>query len=263
MVHIDTHLGGTVEDVSLADLLQLFHYGRKSVTLHVSGPRSGKVVMHDGEIHHAQCAQQKGEEALSALLAQRLVRVRTSCVEQHSPQTVQRAFGEVVLDLLRRHDEFERDTSDLAEMPGSTELPAPKALDQQLIAWMERRGDIEHAALIDPREHSILACDSPSLWGGIVQSSLVQTLVAPYFDDSFSELDALMAPLDPEVDRDDRQTVVTFAGRRYVLATIPHRGWVAVLIFRAFNVTPGLSLAHMQALQKVVLGWVVPGDILP
>ena len=259
-MHFDTHLASAVEDVSLADLLQLFHYGRKSVTLHVSGPRSGKVVMHEGEIRHAQCAHQQGEDALAALVAQRLVRVRTSGADRRSPRTVRRAFGAVVLDLLRRHDEYERDTSDLAEVARSMERATASALDQQLRAWLARRADVEHAALINPRAHSVMACDAQNLWSGFVQSSLLQTLVAPYFDDSFSELDPLLPPLSVEDWGEDRQTLVTFAGRRYVLATIPDRGWVAILVFRAGEVSQGLSLAHMCSLRKAVTGWLCPGE---
>ena len=263
-MHFDPHLSGTVEDVSLADLLQLFHYGRKSVTLHVSGSRSGKVVMQDGEIHHAQCANQQGEDALAALLGQRLVRIRTSGAEERSPHTVQRSFSAVVLDLLRKHDEFERDTADLAEVARSMERAMAKALEQCLKTWLESHPDVEHAALIDPRQHSVLACDSQPLWGGVVQSSLLQTLVTPYFDDSFADLDKLLSPpLASEQLKHDRETVVTFAGRRYVLAMIPERGWVAVLVFRAVDVSAGLSLAHMRALQKVVASWLSPDDFRP
>lgn len=258
MMQFDSVLNGAMEDVSLADLLQLFHYGRKSVTLHVSGPRPGKVVMQGGEIYHAQCAQQQGEDALAALLAQRLVRVRTTGADQQSPQTVRRAFGAVVLDLLRRHDEFERDTSDLAEVAQSMERAKAKALEQRLMAWLEQHRDVEHAALLDPREHSILACDAQKLWGGIVQSSLLQTLIAPYFDDSFSELGAVLTPLDADLPAEEKQTVVTFAGRRYVLAMVSERGWVAVLIFRAAEVSAGMSLAHVRALQGVAGSWLSP-----
>lgn len=259
-MHFDAHVGSAVEDVSLADLLQLFHYGRKSVTLHVSGPRSGKVVMHEGEIRHAQCAHEEGEEALATLVAQRLVRVRTSGADRRSPRTIRRAFGAVVLDLLRRHDEFERDTSDLVEVAKSMERATASAVERQLHAWLERHADVEHAALINPRAHSVLACDADKLWSGVVQSSLLQTLVAPYFDDSFAELDALLPPVSSEDWGEDRQTVVTFAGRRYVVGMIPERGWVAVLVFRAGEVSPGLSLAHMLAFRKAVAGWVSSGE---
>ena len=254
MVHFDAKLTGTVEDMSLADLLQLFHYARKSVTLHVSGYRGGSVVMVDGEIHHAASTELEGEDALAALLAQKLVRVRTCAATPHVPRTVQRSFGAVLLDLLRQRDEWARDTGD---------LPVPERVpDEDLVAdfepllkpWVERRPDIEHGAIIDPRAHYVLACDSPRLWANLVQTLMMQTLVAPYFDDAFEEIDGLLPALSgrpPE----DRQTVVTFSGRHYVLDLLPQFGWLAVLIFRASNVSHGLALTHMVSFRQAIEAW--------
>ena len=255
MVHFDAKLTGSVEDVSLADLLQLFHYGRKSVALHVSGYRGGTVVMVDGEIRHAECAEQEGEEALASLLAQKLVRVRTGAVAHPSPRTVRRAFSAVVIDLLRRKDEVERDTGDLP-VPERGAAPEGDDLDRRLKAWLDDHPDVDHGALIDPRAHCVVACDCSTLWGALVQSLLLQTLVAPYFDDSFDEIGDLLPSMSPQNRAEDRQTVVTFGGRRYVLGLIPERGWVAALIFGASEVTHGLSLTLMANLRRSVPVWV-------
>ena len=253
MVHFDAKLTGSVEDVSLADLLQLFHYARKSVTLHISGTRGGSVVMVDGEISHAECAGQQGEEALASLLAQKLVRVRTCAAMAQAPRTVNRTFGAVVLDLLRQNDEHERDTLDLLIPEQALEQEVMAALELRLNEWLRERPDVEHGAVIDPRQHCVLACDSPALWSRLVQSLLIQTLVAPYFDDSFDEIDEILPSIGD--DRDDRQTVVTFGGRRYVLGFIPEHGWVAALVFRTTTVTHGLSLTHMVALRQAIRAW--------
>lgn len=255
MVHFDAKLTGTVEDVSLADLLQLFHYARKSATLHVAGGHAGRVVLVNGEIHHAECGPKVGEEALADLLAQKLVRVRTGGVELPSRDTVTRGFCAVLLDVLRKNDEAERDRREGAAPVSSPQARAATAFEPKLAAWLEDRDDVEHAAVIDPRAHMVLACDSPSLWGGLVQSLMIQTLVAPYFDDSFSEIDALLPQLPTAAGGEDRQTVVTFGGRRYVLGLVPERGWVAAQIFRAAQVNPGMSLTHMAAFRKAIVGW--------
>ena len=270
MVHFDANLTGTVADVSLADLLQLFHYAKKSVTVHVSGHRGGSVVMIDGEIRHARCADEQGEDALALLLAQKLVRVRTSAAGARSPWTVHRNFSALVLDLLRQNDEHERDTGDLLTPVSATDTRLTCDLQNRLAQWLAGRPDIEHCALIEPRDHVVLACDEPHLWVRLVQSLLLQTLVAPYFDDSFDEIDGLLPALadaDPderqtderqtdERQTDERQTVVTFDGRRYVLCFEPSYGWVVVLIFRAKLVSHGLSLTHMGALRRAIREWV-------
>ena len=257
MVHFDAKLTGTVEDVSLADLLQLLHYSRKSVTLHVSGTRAGTVILVEGELAHAASADLVGEDALAALLAQKLVRVRTCAVDRSTPRTITRSFGAVILDILRRRDEHKRDTGDLPMQARPIDPSLITNLTRDLRRWLDARPDIEHGALIDPREHFVLACDSPKLWGGLVHSLLMQTLVAPYFDDAFSEIAELLPEKGPDnnVDVDDQQTVVTFGGRRYVLGLVPHHGWVGALIFDASSVSHGLSLTHMVSLRLAVAGW--------
>ena len=255
MVHFDAKLTGTVEDVSLADLLQLFHYARKSVTLHVSGSLGGTVVMMAGEIRHAECAGRAGEDALAMLLAQKLVRIRTCAADSTAPRTVRRSFGAVVLDLLRQNDEYERDTGDLPVKVPAIDPALTDQITRHFTDWLDVHPDVEHGAVIDPRQHYVVACDSPKLWGELVQSLLIQTLVAPYFDDTFDEINDLLSSQTVGADGEDKQTVVTFGGRRYVLALLPDQGWVAALIFNAADVSHGLSLTHMVALRHAVFGW--------
>ena len=252
MVHFDAKLTGTVEDVSLADLLQLFHYSRRSVALHVSGLRGGVVVMVRGEIEHAACAELVGEPALSALLAEQLVRVRTAPVEYPIERTVDRSFCVVLIDLIRQRDEESRAS------PRRSTLPPPdvlQRLEHGLGRWLENRKEVSHAAVIDPRQQHVLACDSPALWSELVRSVLLQTLVAPYFDESFTEIDAFLPKLSAGFEGEDCQTVVTFSGRRYVLGLVPEHGWVAALVFHAARVSPGLSLTHMVGFRQAIIGW--------
>ncbi len=253
MVHFDAKLSGTVEDVSLADLLQLLNFARKSIQLHVCGSRPGTVAMVDGEIHDSECDGRRGEDALAILLAQRVVRVRATALEQPPPRTVRRTFGAVVLDLLRRQDEFDRDTGDLPEAWG----PPPRVtlLEQRLVEWVDDRPDVDHAALIDPRQQFVVACDSPALWTKLVSTSFMSTLAAPYFDDVLSEIQKVLPETPAAANAEEGQTVMTFGGRRYVLGHVRPRGWVAVLIFRADYVSHGLSLTHMVSFRQSVEGW--------
>lgn len=255
MVQFAPHMSGTLEGVSLADVLQVFHYGKKSVTVHVGGRTSGRVHMVSGEIHHAECGDAEGELALGRLINQTQVRIRTTPLETPPPHTVTRSFGAVVLDIFRAHDENVRDTADLP-LPANADPSDPRsdALRRQLAGWLEGHTSIEHAAIIEPVHHKILACDDEALWTTLVQTALLQSLCAPYFDDAFAEVDAALGPV-PTRDEDSRVTLVTFASRHYVLAPVASRGWIVVLIVRAADASAGLALAHMSGLEKAIGTW--------
>lgn len=256
MVHFAPHLSGTVEGVSLADMLQIFHYGKKSVTVHVGGQPSGRVVLMLGEIYHAECGDCEGEPALAKLMEQTQVRIRTSPLEVAPRHTIDRSFNAVVLDIARARDEHERDTLDLASPKVPIEEPRdePSNLEARLRAWVRAQAGVEHAALIEPTRHEVLACDSDALWESLVKTSVLQSLCAPYFDDAFSEVEAALG--NRGLGRDhERLTMVTFGAHRAVLAMVPSRSWLAVLFCSADEVSAGLAMAHMSSFQKALPSW--------
>ncbi|MFN7963691.1 MAG: response regulator [Thermoanaerobaculia bacterium] len=101
-----TGLWGQVHDLSLIDLLQMYHYGKRSVVLHLSGPPSGTIQVANGEIVHAAMANLEGEPALRALLQATAGAVRTEVVSPEASRvTISRDFGTLLLDALRQIDE--------------------------------------------------------------------------------------------------------------------------------------------------------------
>lgn len=118
---------GTVHGLSLIDMLQMFHYAQRSVTLRVLGGVFTAVHLRRGEIVHATHGAMQGEEALERILMLPAGSLQTSCLEP-VPTSVNRDFQPLMLDVLRRVDErrhwgVERPpggspSSSLADAPG-------------------------------------------------------------------------------------------------------------------------------------------------
>jgi hypothetical protein len=85
-------------DLSLSDILQLYHRLRRSVSVLVSGSVAGHIRLEEGELVHAESGDTMGTSALSRLLESkpRIVRAELSPFEgQH---TISAPFLRVLLD---------------------------------------------------------------------------------------------------------------------------------------------------------------------
>lgn len=103
-VECGTGFRGSVHGLSLVDLLQMFHYGRRSLAVYVGGPQGGSIHVRKGEILHAQFGQLTGEAALGAMLSATTGSIQTGPAVD-APATVTRNFQSLLLDLLRQLDE--------------------------------------------------------------------------------------------------------------------------------------------------------------
>lgn len=103
-VDCSTGFRGSLHGLSLVDMLQMFHYGRRSLCIAVGGSVPGTICFRDGQIVHAQRGPLQGEPALCAILAAKSGSVTTS-VLGNPAQTVTRDFQGLLLDLLRQVDE--------------------------------------------------------------------------------------------------------------------------------------------------------------
>jgi DNA-binding response OmpR family regulator len=100
-----TGFHGEIHGLSLIDMIQMFHFARRSVTISVGGTTEGQIHLRDGEIVHAQTAATTGEQALRDLLAAQGGFLRTAALAQGVPATIGRPFEPLLLDLLRQIDE--------------------------------------------------------------------------------------------------------------------------------------------------------------
>lgn len=103
-VDCETGFRGSVHGLSLVDLLQMFHYGRRSIRIDIGAPIQGSIHIQQGEVVHATHGDEAGEEALRALLATPSGAITTTAAED-APRTIERSFRSLLLDLLRQLDE--------------------------------------------------------------------------------------------------------------------------------------------------------------
>lgn len=104
-----TGFHGSVHGLSLVDILQVLHYGRRDVTVEVSGVHPATIHMQGGEIRHAEKASRTGEEALREILATSSGTVSTTALIDGVPHTISRSFESLLLESMRLLDEATRD----------------------------------------------------------------------------------------------------------------------------------------------------------
>jgi DNA-binding response OmpR family regulator len=111
-VECETGFRGSVHGLSLVDMLQMFNYGRRSVTITVAGQSPGRLHLRDGQIVHVEHCGRVGETALQSILAVPAGTLSTSVLEEPVATTLTRDFRELLLDALRSIDESDEATSD-------------------------------------------------------------------------------------------------------------------------------------------------------
>jgi ActR/RegA family two-component response regulator len=104
-VECETGFRGSLHGISLIDVLQMFHYARRSVRVTVGGRVGGEIHIRDGEIVHALQGELVGEEALRRILAMPSGSIRSGPLGDTNQRTIERSFQGLVLDLLRELDE--------------------------------------------------------------------------------------------------------------------------------------------------------------
>lgn len=116
---------GSVHGLSLIDMLQMFHYAQRSLSMHVLGGPPAAVHLRNGQIIHATYGALQGEDALSLILTLPAGSLQTSPLAD-VVQSVEREFQPLMLDLLRRIDEQRRSPSSRPAAGGAPPSSAPE-----------------------------------------------------------------------------------------------------------------------------------------
>jgi hypothetical protein len=99
-----------VPELSLSDILQMYHQARRSITVLLSGPVAGRVGIDAGEIVDAEADEERGVLALSRLLEAESGLIRTEPLRAGAMHTIAAPFQSVILEAAHRLDERRRDS---------------------------------------------------------------------------------------------------------------------------------------------------------
>lgn len=160
-----TGFRGSVHGLSLIDMLQMFHYGHRSITLRVEDNIPGEIVFEGGEIVHAQHGSDTGESALQVMLGMSTGAFSTAPFYPRE-RTVQRSFQSLLLDLLRCVDEGARAVSqidlDSAEFFGRPTVPPASGPEIDVDVFARAQIDAACRAVVE-RVDGGVACGVVSL----------------------------------------------------------------------------------------------------
>ncbi len=99
-----------VPELSLSDILQMYHQARRSITVLLSGPIAGRIRLEAGEIVDAEAHEEHGMPALSRLLEAESGLVRTEPPCSSVRHTISAPFQSVLLEAAQKLDERRRDS---------------------------------------------------------------------------------------------------------------------------------------------------------
>ncbi len=199
---IEVGFSGYVHGVALVDLLQIFHYSRRSLTLHVEP--NAAIYVSGGEIIHARVGDIEGELAISTLLARTSGRIRTTSPEV-APTTIHRPFNFLLLDALRDMDEAHRDeaasvwpeetgafATEVLAVPRASRFPSVPAAGNELLVTAclqlaERVEETSVVAVVDLNERKLVAH-----YGTVNKQLLEAQCLAAFGRSASTEFEALL-----------------------------------------------------------------------
>ncbi|GLH72491.1 hypothetical protein GETHLI_09930 [Geothrix limicola] len=137
-----SNLQGTLESISLTDVVQLLHVNRKTGMLQVSsGKVSGVLYLSSGEVIHAETLSAKGEVAAFEILEWTTGRFEFLTTQVQTPASIRRTVPDLLMDSARLQDSRKRLNQifpSLTSVPWPT-LPAPQLLEGLKLFVEERR----------------------------------------------------------------------------------------------------------------------------
>ncbi|HEY0190679.1 MAG TPA: response regulator [Kofleriaceae bacterium] len=173
-VECETGFRGSIHGLSLVDLLQMFHYARRSLAIVVDGLAPGHVFLEDGHVIHAVYRDLQGEPALRAILSMPAGSLRTMVLPHATPHSIARDFQTLLLDTLRTVDEEAAAAAswDFEEMAEPAVATSPEL--ELVVEKLRRLDGYAAAMMIDSQSGVVLGGD------GDVSSPEIQAAAAGY-----------------------------------------------------------------------------------
>ncbi|HEY5934450.1 MAG TPA: response regulator [Kofleriaceae bacterium] len=155
-IDCETGFRGNIHGLSLVDLLQMFHYARRSLAIVVDGWMPGHVYLEEGRVIHATYRELAGEDALRAILEMPAGSLRTMVLPDGVPHTVTRDLENLLLDALRLADEA-------TQTPDNWDVfDEPKPVRPRMQIFVDRLRRVDGymtACLVDSTSGVILGAD--------------------------------------------------------------------------------------------------------
>lgn len=141
---------GKVADLQLTDIIQLNCLGRMKTALSVSKDElEGVIYFQDGEIVHASCGSQVGEEALFAILGWEGGDFTTLSGAEAPRRTILRPWQELLIEAMRQKDEESRSNSDQAQPVDLADTESGPSREEELKEQEEEAENTFDAPEID------------------------------------------------------------------------------------------------------------------
>jgi CheY-like chemotaxis protein len=153
-----------VPELSLTDILQMYHQARRSITVLLSGPIAGRIWLEAGDIVDAEANGERGMSALSLLLEAESGLVRTEPSKGPLSRTISAPFQSVILEAAQKLDERRRDSLSSAPPGASSAGSSPPA------------GGSPRRYPVPPLAGSP---DRPSLGGSVLRPAMTPPIEAP------------------------------------------------------------------------------------
>jgi predicted regulator of Ras-like GTPase activity (Roadblock/LC7/MglB family) len=243
-VDCETGFRGSIHGLSLIDLLQMFHYARRSLAIVVDGLTPGQVFLEDGELIHAVYRELHGEAALRMILAMPAGSLRTMVLPHATPRSITRDFQTLLLDTLRTFDEdnlrdLENELADLDDL-----VPSEPVLDMRNLVERLRRLDGYTASLtVDVESGVVLGGD------GVVEGLDLQTAAAGY-----GELYRLERELVASFGDHIEDVVITLSTHYHVLHAVAGHPHVLLCVVLDRGASLGLARYAIAGSDLLALG---------
>jgi hypothetical protein len=133
-----SQFSGSLGGVSLIDLLQVLHFGRRTSAVTVRRRKAiGTIWLADGEVVHAEVGDLRGRAAFEAVLAWQAGTFGSDPGSRAPEQTIQEPFNGLLLDALRVQDEAAEGAAAPEFSLANADID-PSNLEKDASAWLAR-----------------------------------------------------------------------------------------------------------------------------
>jgi CheY-like chemotaxis protein len=249
-VECESGFRGNLHGISLVDVLQMFHFARRSVCVTVGGRDGGDIHVHEGEIVHAASGELAGEAALKRILGMHSGSIRSGPLVTEQ-RTIDRPFELLLLDVLRVLDEAKRASNGDPE-PATPDTAAGEAANASPLcsALVHRVEGAVRCGAVDLETRALLG-SHPALGD---DGEMLDALVADAMDllcaTSLAVVDGLIGPA--RAPSDDAE-VPSYREARLLLGDVwrlmvtAAGGRKAIVLDTRRDTSPGLALWHLRS----------------